>query len=143
MLDAAGLAPPKNMQGKSWLKLAVGSKVPWRQELLYEYFWEREYPQTPTIFALRDQRWKLIRAHGLWDIDELYDLEADPGESRNLIAKPEHAERVREMGGRLVRLLGASGGAAIPLSILDGPQQHLRRANGSPPAAFPPWLIAK
>jgi hypothetical protein len=30
-----------------------GQTVNWRSELLYEYFWERNYPQTPTILFSR------------------------------------------------------------------------------------------
>lgn len=37
---------------------------------------------------------------------ELYDLESDPGEFRNLASLPEHRERTREMHVRLVKELG-------------------------------------
>ena len=47
-------------------------------ELLYEYYWERNFPQTPTVHALREDRYKYVRYHGVWDIDELYDLAEDP-----------------------------------------------------------------
>ena len=52
ILSAAGLEPPVAMMGKSLLPLARGERIPWRTELLYEYYWERNYPQTPTVFAL-------------------------------------------------------------------------------------------
>ena len=54
------------------------------EAFLYEYYWERNFPQTPTTFALRDDRYKFIRYHGLWDVDELFDLTADPDEMNNL-----------------------------------------------------------
>ena len=79
-LAAAGLDTPKDMDGQSFLALAAGETDPseWRQELLYEYYWEYNFPQTPTTFALRTQRYKFIQYHGVWDLDELYDLRDDP-----------------------------------------------------------------
>jgi N-acetylglucosamine-6-sulfatase len=53
ILEAAGLRPPDYMDGKSFVQLAEGKTVPWRDKLLYEYYWERNYPMTPTIHALR------------------------------------------------------------------------------------------
>ncbi len=66
ILEAAGLkAPP--MDGRSFLPLARGERTPWRDSLLYEYYWERNFPQTPTMHALRGARYKvhpLLRAVG-------------------------------------------------------------------------------
>ena len=77
ILEAAGLTPPA-MDGRSFLPLARGERMPWRDALLYEYYWERNFPQTPTMHALRGERYKYIRYHGLWDTDELYDLAGRP-----------------------------------------------------------------
>jgi N-acetylglucosamine-6-sulfatase len=104
-LDAAGVAAPPGLHGASILPLLAGNPSNWRNELLYEYYWERNFPQTPTVHALRTDRYKYIRYHGIWDTDELYDLEKDPLESRNLIFEPEHKERIRQMNTRLFELL--------------------------------------
>jgi hypothetical protein len=53
ILSAAGLQPPAHMAGAGLLPLAHREQVPWRTELLYEYYWERNFPHTPTVFALR------------------------------------------------------------------------------------------
>ncbi|HAV65421.1 MAG TPA: acetylglucosamine-6-sulfatase, partial [Verrucomicrobiales bacterium] len=78
LVEAAGLRPPSGIDGRSFYPLLTGREIPWRDYLLYEYFWEHNYPHTPTMHALRGDRYKYIRYHGLWDRDELYDLLADP-----------------------------------------------------------------
>lgn len=52
---------------------------------------------------LRDKRYKYI--WNLTDVDELYDLETDPGEIENLIAKEEHKERITCMRHLLIQRL--------------------------------------
>jgi N-acetylglucosamine-6-sulfatase len=46
-----------------------------------------------------------IRYHGVWDTDELYDLNTDPHERTNLIADPAQAERVAKMNAALFEAL--------------------------------------
>jgi N-acetylglucosamine-6-sulfatase len=142
LLEAAGLRPPGDLDGRSMLPLLQDHGAPWRSELLYEYFWERNFPQTPTVHALRGDRYKYIRYHGIWDADELYDLREDPHETRNLIASPEHLEIVAEMNRRLFEILDETGGMSIPLSPDRGRQNRLRRPDLASPAPFPAPLIA-
>ncbi len=101
LLEFAGVAVPKTMQGRSLRPLLEGEGVAWRDALLYEYF--QEYgPGVPTILGVRTERWKYVTYPDLLDdISELYDLEADPGELRNLIGVPEYAEVTQLMQGRL------------------------------------------
>ncbi len=49
------------------LPLAKGEQTPWREELLYEYYWERNFPQTPTVHALRGDRYKYMHFYGVWE----------------------------------------------------------------------------
>jgi N-acetylglucosamine-6-sulfatase len=143
VLAAAGLKAPAEMVGGSLLPLARGERVPWREALLYEYYWERNFPQTPTTFAWRDDRYKFIRYHGIWDVDELFDLREDPGEMRNLIADPAQAARAKAMSARLFRELQDTGGLSIPLWPDAGGQQHLRSPGATSAAPFPPVLVAR
>jgi hypothetical protein len=83
--------------------------------LLYEYYWEHAFPHTPTVFALREERYKYIYYHGVWDLNELYDLQTDPQERQNLIFVPEYRDRVNEMRQQLWSLLQSTGGMTIPL----------------------------
>jgi len=141
LLEAAGLKPPNGLDGRSFLPLARGETIPWRTGLLYEYYWERNFPHTPTLHALRGDRYKYIHVHGLWDIDELYDLQSDPAEARNLIFSPEHQPVVREMNHRLFEVLAETEGLYLPLYPDRGNSANLRRADGSPPATFPQELM--
>jgi N-acetylglucosamine-6-sulfatase len=145
VLAAAGLQPPSHMMGASMLPLAQGRNVPWRNELLYEYYWERNYPQTPTVFALRTDRYKFIRYYGIWDIDELFDMQADPAEMNNLAAKPEFAAVAREMSTRMFTLMEETKGMSIPLYpdsfFLVNKRTPVPDAEKAAP--FPPALILK
>jgi N-acetylglucosamine-6-sulfatase len=86
LLDAAGVAPGRTMHGASLLPLLRGS-TEWRKDFLYEYFWERAYPQTPSILGLRTDQYSYMNYHGVWDRDELYDIQVDPEQKNNLLAE--------------------------------------------------------
>jgi N-acetylglucosamine-6-sulfatase len=83
-LDAAGLEPAAGMHGESLLRLLNGAG-PWRNQFLYEYFWQRGFPQTPTVTGLRTERYSYMRYHGVWDVNELYDIQSDPFQMCNLL----------------------------------------------------------
>lgn len=143
LLELAGLSIPESIDGQS---LAGMLKAPsatdsWRKSLLYEYYWEPQFPQTPTMFCLREKRFKLIQYHGIWDTDELYDLASDPHETRNLIREPAHQKRVAQMRQTLHQRLKESGGLAIPLGFKRNHGSNLRKANGSKRAEFPSDFI--
>jgi N-acetylglucosamine-6-sulfatase len=142
-LEVAGLETPTQMDGKSFWKLALGQEIPWRDALLYEYYWEWNYPMTPTIFAVRGQRYKYIRAHGVWDTDELYDLQTDPHEQHNLVQSPDHKAIVKKMNAQMFSLLRESGGLEIPLKQDRGRQFYYRNPKKSAQGEFPKWFFEK
>ncbi len=140
VLEAAGLKPPTYMDGSSFLPLLKGDQVPWRDGLFYEYYWERNYPQTPTVHALRGDRYKYIHYHDIWDTDEMYDLQEDPMETQNLIRSKEHQEIVKKMNQQLFDELSSSAGMYIPLYKDIGEKSDFRYEYGSPGASFPSYL---
>jgi N-acetylglucosamine-6-sulfatase len=145
VLAAAALQPPAHMMGGDMVPLAQQKAVPWRKELLYEYYWERNYPQTPTVFALRADRYKFIRYYGVWDIDELFDLAADPHEMHNLANRPEFAAVAQQMSDRLFDLLEQTNGRFIPLypDRFRVFNQRTSAPGAERSAPFPPVLVRK
>ncbi|MFN0170651.1 MAG: sulfatase [Bryobacteraceae bacterium] len=105
ILDYAGLSRPEWMRGhgESWKPVVEGKPVEWRDAWLYEYF---EYPGphcAGQIRGVRTQRWKLIHYIQKPQGHELFDLESDPEERRNLYDDPRFKQQVAELSARLER----------------------------------------
>jgi N-acetylglucosamine-6-sulfatase len=115
VLEAAGAEPPQHMDGRSILPLLAGKDTAWRSEVFYEYYWEANFPQTPTTFGVRTDGYKLIHYHGVWETDELYDMQNDPHEIHNLIDKPEHKALIADLRKRMYDWLEKTDGMQIPL----------------------------
>lgn len=115
ILACADLNKAEQMVGYSFLPLLEGKETPWRDRIFYEYYWEHEYPQTPTMHGVRTDQYKYIRYHGIWDTNEFYDLKNDPEESHNLIASPEHQETIKNLNHELYDWLESTDGMRIPL----------------------------
>jgi N-acetylglucosamine-6-sulfatase len=129
LLQAAGVSVPEvaRMDGRSFLPLLNGKSLPWREHILYEYYWEWNFPATPTLFALRTDRYKYIFYQGVWDHDGLYDLQTDPHERHNLINVPAYRDRVDAMKTQLFDELAAGGGLTIPIRRPQGERLDQRK----------------
>ena len=132
LLEAAGAPVPASVQSRSLLPLLQSATTPdnWRQEFLYEYFWERDFPQTPTVLGLRTEVYSWMEYHGIWDIDELYDIQKDPEQRENLLAAyrtttqagrvfqriqdPELRKLVADLRARRNKILAETGGLPEP-----------------------------
>lgn len=145
-LELAGAKAPGSVKfdGMSYVNQLMGRPThgAWRTALNYEYFWEYNYPQTPTTFALRGDRYKYIQYHGVWDTEELYDLQADPKEMTNLIADPKLASVVRKMRAALFAGLDPKQGRSyVTFTQRSGDESVLRSTTGSKPGDFPKrWM---
>ena len=115
VLEMAGLETPATMDGQSFLPLLQEKAVQWRDAVFYEYYWEWNFPHTPTVHGIRTDKYKYIHYHGVWEIDELYDLENDPNEMVNLINEKKHQERIKSLKKQVFDWLGETGGMFIPL----------------------------
>ncbi|MBA7635730.1 N-acetylglucosamine-6-O-sulfatase [subsurface metagenome] len=104
-LDFAGVGKPDDMQGGS-IRRVLRGKTPkdWRTSMYYHYY---EYPAVHSVkrhYGVRTQRYKLI--HFYRDIDEweLYDLQKDPREMKDVYDDPAYAEIVKDLKAELKRL---------------------------------------
>ncbi len=132
ILQAAHVAKPQaaKFDGESFWPLLRGEKIAWRDHILYEYHWEWNFPATPSLFAIRTERFKFVYHHGVWDHDALYDLETDPIERHNLINVPAYREQAGKLRAQLFQELEESGALDIPVRPPAGErldQRKLRR----------------
>jgi N-acetylglucosamine-6-sulfatase len=114
MVALAGARPLGSMQGRSLLPLLAGKRAGWRKAVLCEYFSENALPWLVGMSykAVRTDRYKLIhwvnRGGGL--LDELYDLDRDPYELKNVIASRAYAPVRAKLRKELARLVAESVG---------------------------------
>ena len=104
LLELAGVPVPTRMQGRSMVPLLEGRDVPWRDAFLYEYY---EYPAEHCVRkhrGVRTARWKLIHFWEQPEEYELFDLQADPDETRDLAADPRHRATLAMLKSRLAEL---------------------------------------
>ena len=105
-LDAAGVAAPVDMQGRSLRPVLAGQRpADWRTSFYYQYFeWPRPHHVRPHYGVITD-RYKLVHFFGTADdYWELYDREKDPMELRNVLADPAYAKTKVELEQELARL---------------------------------------
>ena len=143
ILDIAGIESPDYFEGRSFYPLAKGDAVEeWRDELLYEYYWEFNYPSTPTTFALRTDNYKFVTYHGIWDLEELYNIKDDPREMNNLIHNPDYLGVVAELRQRLFKQLSnSSGQLVVPYTERFSSGAVFRNRSGSTSAEFPDEVL--
>ena len=143
IMEAMGLQKPAHMDGSSFISLAQGKDVPWRDYFLYAYYWEKNFPQSPTVFSLRSDKFKYTTYYGLWDTDEFFDIQADPMEQNNLIRDPRYTKLAKQMENRLYEMMAELGGMDIPMNQPQGNSQNkrLRSREGDGAADFPADLV--
>lgn len=103
LVDLAGLAVPAEMQGRSWRPLLSGVEANWRRSWYYEYFLEKGFA-SPHVQAVRTEAAKLIRYPGHPEWTEMFDLAADPYETRNLYRDERRSALRRELEAEFERL---------------------------------------
>ena len=119
LIELAGGKPGAQIQGRS-LRPLFGKtqgkpRGSWRKSLLCEYWAENAMPWLVgmTYKAVRTDRYKLIHwvnRGSAGELDELYDLERDPYELKNLIRSRAHATVREQLRRELRKLVGAALG---------------------------------
>lgn len=145
-LDVAGVSAPPIFEGQSAWSLWDGTvnASNWKPgDFIYEYYWEYNFPQTPTTFAITRGNIKYIQYYGVYDTDELYNLEKDPEEMHNLVNDPAYFETKRTLRSALYsQLANRDGQHVIPYMARQSTGAVRRVKGGTGAGAFPEeWYI--
>ncbi|CAN5884869.1 sulfatase [soil metagenome] len=124
ILEICDVKPISDIHGESWVRLLDGNTEGWRESWYYEYNYEEQFPYTPNVRGVRTDEWKYIRyPHGDGGPDhhkaELYHLNSDPDERRNLIDDPRFASRVESLRTELDRLIEQTGNRSYEQLPID------------------------
>ncbi|OXM82965.1 sulfatase-like hydrolase/transferase [Paenibacillus rigui] len=138
LLDAAGIAVPEQMQGRSLLR-----QLRHRHEGRDNSVWPEEVfvqiSESQVARAIRTRRWKYgvhapernpLRYPGAMQYMEqyLYDLEADPYELTNLVQLESHEEVRERLRERLIRRMNEAGEATpdiVPMLPVSSGQRRV------------------
>jgi arylsulfatase A-like enzyme len=101
ILEYLGLLAPKDPKrvGRSYAPFLEGQTPRWPNRLYFEYSYVR---------AIRTENLKLIERTKEWP-SELFDLEADPGEIRNLIDEPAYRRQLMSLRAELTGFFERAG----------------------------------
>jgi N-acetylglucosamine-6-sulfatase len=112
LIELAGGKPGPHIQGRSLVPLLNGRGKAWRKSFLVEYYNEAAWPWIVGMSykAVRTERHKLIHWIHKDAMDELYDLEHDPYELRNLMRERRHAAARSRLQNELRKLVTQSIG---------------------------------
>ncbi len=108
LIELAGATSDVLLDGRSLVPLLQGTTpTDWRTSFLVEYNTDTVFPRVKNMGyrAVRTRRWKYIRYNDLDGMDELYDLEADPYEMKNLVDDLDLLEVRQRLAGEVERLL--------------------------------------
>jgi arylsulfatase A-like enzyme len=103
LLECAGVKVPAAMQGCSLRPFLRGESSAWRADWYYEH---HTLPKIiPPSEGVRTERWAYLRWVGAKPaVEELYDLQKDPFQERNLIGSADHAEALAALRKRWAEL---------------------------------------
>ena len=105
ILEYLGVPVPKGGRrpGQSYVRLLHGDVADWRNRLFFEYAYVR---------GVRTRNLKYVERTKEWP-SELYDLEADPGEKKNLIDDPAYKKVLADLRGELGGFFRRAGAPPI------------------------------
>jgi N-acetylglucosamine-6-sulfatase len=108
LLELGDTEPIRPLHGRSFVPLVRGETPDdWRTAFLIEYYSDTVFRRIVNMGykAVRTDRYKYIHYLELEGMDELYDLDADPYETRNIIDEPENESILKSLQKELERQL--------------------------------------
>jgi arylsulfatase len=117
LCDLAGVPAPPGIDGASLGPLLLRrDPAPRRRDTVFAEYHGKQKWRIP-IRMVRTDRWKYVRYRD--GAEELYDLEADPWEIRNLAADPVSAETKRGLSARLDAWIARTADPFPSLDVTD------------------------
>ena len=135
LCDVLGLAPPPALEGESLRPLWQGTKDRVRDSVFLPFIQIQR--------AVRDERWKLV-CYPKIGYMELFDLQADPNETSNLVARPENAGHIQRLL-KLMKQWQAKVGDPLPLPAENKTPERvdLTGRKRIPDQWQPDWIVKK
>ncbi|MCB0667106.1 MAG: sulfatase [Saprospiraceae bacterium] len=104
LLTAAGITPPKDMQGESLIPLFKGDTSGFRDAVYYHYY---EYPAVHMVkrhYGIVTEDFKLVHFYDDVDEWELYDRKKDALEMHSVYNDPAYEKVVKELTQKLAQI---------------------------------------
>ena len=111
VLEMLGMAPLPNVQGESLVPILRDPSLPGRDYMFVEF--NGHFTGGRKIRGAVSRRYKYVYHHE--DIDQLFDLENDPGELNSLINEPRYADVIREMRAHMLQWMQETGDFLTPI----------------------------
>ncbi|PQA60397.1 sulfatase family protein [Siphonobacter curvatus] len=105
LLELTGTKVPQDIQGKSFLPLLKNEKPAWRTAAYYHYY---EFPEPHHVyphFGVRTERYTLVHFYGDINTWELYDLQKDPQQLKNLYGQKGTEKITADLKAQLKELM--------------------------------------
>ena len=135
LCDVLGIKAPNDLAGESLRPLWEGKKTSVRDSVFL--------PFLDIQRAVRDERWKLIAYPKIGHL-QLFDLQTDPYELKNLIARPENKQHVARLQGLMKQWQTRVGDTvAIPTENKQPEKIDLTGQKRKPDQWQPDWIIKK
>lgn len=135
LCDALGVAVPGDLDGASLRPVWEGQRARVRDSVFLPYLEVQR--------AVRDERWKLIAYPQLGHL-QLFDLQRDPHETTNLIARPQSAQHVARLLALMKQWQTRVGDTvAVPRQNKQPPTIDLTGNPRQPDQWQPDWIIEK
>lgn len=104
LLQAANITVPADMQGQSFLPLLKNEKYDARDAMYYHYYENGEHSVSPH-FGIKTNRYKLIRFYKRVESWELFDLQKDPRELKNIYNTRKGQQLAKKLKPQLLQLI--------------------------------------
>lgn len=135
LCDVAGIPLPPGLEGESLRPLWDGTRNRIRDSVFLPFLEIQR--------AVRDERWKLIVYPKITSL-QLFDLQSDPDETRNVIDLPENAEHVQRLQ-KLMKQWQTRVGDKLELPVAGKPtvRPDLTGVKRKPDQWQPEWIVKK